>query len=89
MRLNAEDKGNRRFIMVQIPESTPEKSEAFKEGYKNISEIGKERIRRAGDKILAEIMQSSQTSFETDNKNTKNELDIGFKGLQTRFIQFS
>ena len=51
MQLNAEDGGNRRFIMVQLPEETDEKSEAYKAGYKNICEIGKERIRRAGKKI--------------------------------------
>ncbi len=53
MQLNAEDGGNRRFIMVQLPEACDEKSEAYKEGYKTIVEIGKERIRRAGKKILA------------------------------------
>ena len=51
MQLNAEDGGNRKFIMVQVPELTDEKSEAYKAGYKNICEIGKERIRRAGKKI--------------------------------------
>ena len=51
MQLNAEDGGNRKFIMVQLPEPTDEKSEAYKAGYKNICEIGKERIRRAGAKI--------------------------------------
>lgn len=51
MQLNAEDGGNRKFIMVQLPEETSEKSEAYKAGYKNICEIGKERIRRAGEKI--------------------------------------
>ena len=51
MQLNAEDGGNRKFIMVQLPEETDEKSEAFKAGYKNICEIGKERIRRASKKI--------------------------------------
>lgn len=54
MQLNAEDGGKRKFIMVQLPEATDEKSEAFKAGYKNICEIGKERIRRAGKKILEE-----------------------------------
>ncbi len=54
MQLNAEDGGNRQFIMVQLPELCDEKSEAFKAGYKNICEIGKERIRRAGKKILEE-----------------------------------
>ena len=65
MKLNSEDDGNRRFIMVQIPEATDEKSEAYKAGFKNICEIGKERIRRAGDKIVE----------ESGNK----DLDIGFK----------
>src|SRR5699024_6697364 len=51
MQLNAEDGGNRKFIMVQLPELCDEKSEAYKAGYKNICEIGKERIRRAGKKI--------------------------------------
>ena len=51
MKLNAEDGGHRKFIMVQLPEKTDEKSEAYKAGYKNICEIGKERIRRAGRKI--------------------------------------
>ena len=55
MQLNAEDGGNRKFIMVQLPESTDEKSEAFKAGYKNICEIGKERIRRAGKQILGNM----------------------------------
>lgn len=67
MQLNAEDGGNRKFIMVQLPEVTDEKSEAFKAGYKNICEIGKERIRRAGDKIKAEA------GFTAQN------LDIGFR----------
>ena len=54
MQLNAEDSGNRKFIMIQLPELTDEKSEAYKAGYKNICEIGKERIRRAGNKIAKE-----------------------------------
>ena len=54
MQLNAEDGGHRKFIMVQLPEPCDEKSEAYKAGYKNICEIGKERIRRAGEKIIAE-----------------------------------
>ena len=71
MQLNADDGGNRQFIMVQLPEVCDEKSEAYKAGYKNICEIGKERIRRAGKKIL-----------EADNQMTlenKEQLDIGFK----------
>ena len=65
MQLNAEDGGNRRFIMVQLPEKCDDKSEAAKAGYENICEIGKERIRRAGDKIMAEHPDA--------------KLDIGFK----------
>ena len=61
MQLNAEDGGNRRFIMVQLPELTDEKSEAYKAGYKNICEIGKERIRRAGKKIKEELQNKIQT----------------------------
>lgn len=71
MQLNAEDGGNRRFIMVQLPEVCDEKSEAYKAGYKNICEIGKERIRRAGKKILEE---NNQMTLED-----KEQLDIGFK----------
>jgi adenine-specific DNA-methyltransferase len=69
MQLNAEDDGNRKFIMVQLPEPTDEKSETYKAGYKNICEIAKERIRRAGEKIKEE---------NKDKENIEN-LDIGFK----------
>ena len=62
MQLNAEDGGHRKFIMVQLPEETDEKSEAYKAGYKTICEIGKERIRRAGNKILAECPRGGQLS---------------------------
>lgn len=72
MQLNAEDGGNRRFILVQIPELCDEKSEAYKAGYKNICEIGKERIRRAGKKILEE---HTQVTMEED----QNPLDVGFR----------
>ena len=71
MQLNAEDGGSRQFIMVQLPEVCDEKSEAYKAGYKNICEIGKERIRRAGKKILEE---NNQMTLEA-----KEQLDIGFK----------
>ena len=70
MQLNAEDGGNRKFIMVQLPEVCDEKSEAFKAGYKNICEIGKERIRRAGKKI------------KEDSPLTTENLDIGFRVLK-------
>ncbi|WP_415344947.1 site-specific DNA-methyltransferase [Clostridium perfringens] len=69
MQLNSEDNGNRKFIMVQLPELCNEKSEAYKNGYKNICEIGKERIRRAGEKIKGE---------NKDKEGIEN-LDIGFK----------
>lgn len=59
MQLNAEDGGHRKFILVQLPEKTDEKSEAFKAGYPNICEIGKERIRRAGKKILEEAGEAA------------------------------
>ena len=70
MQLNAEDGGKRKFIMVQLPEKTDEKSEAFKASYKNICEIGKERIRRAGKKIKEEAGLNGQ------------DLDIGFRVLK-------
>ncbi len=73
MQLNAEDGGNRRFIMVQLPEVCDETSEAYKAGYKNICEIGKERIRRAGKKLLD--ADSGQTSLDGD----KPPLDVGFR----------
>lgn len=68
LKLNAEDGGKRKFIMVQLPEVCDEKSEAYKAGYKNICEIGKERIRRAGKKIVEET--------------GKQDLDIGFRVLK-------
>ena len=55
MQLNADDGGHRKFIMVQLPEKCDEASEAYKAGYKNICEIGKERIRRAGEKLLQDV----------------------------------
>ena len=67
MQLNAEDGGNRRFICVQLPEKTDEQSEAYKAGYTTICEIGKERIRRAGEKIKEESPLTTQN------------LDTGFK----------
>ena len=70
MSKNAEDSGHRKFIMVQLPELCDEQSEAYKTGYKNICEIGKERIRRAGEKIKAENGLAAQN------------LDIGFRVLK-------
>lgn len=60
MQLNAEDGGNRKFIMIQLPEETDEKSEAYKAGYKSICEIGKERIRRAGAKIKRDALNKTK-----------------------------
>jgi len=80
--LNAEDGGDRKFIMVQLPEPTDEKSEAYKAGYENICEIGKERIRRAGEKIKAELRekQKGQSSILEENTSVNpDDLDIGFK----------
>lgn len=82
MELNKEDGGNRKFIMVQLPEVCDEKSEAFKAGYKNICEIGKERIRRAGKKLLEESNQMSLEQHE-------NKLDIGFKVLKLDSSNFA
>lgn len=79
MKLNAEDGGNRKFIMVQLPEKTDEKSEAYKAGYKNICEIGKERIRRAGKKIKEEAGLSAQnldTGFRVLKLDSSNMEDV-------------
>lgn len=78
MKLNAEDGGNRKFIMVQLPESYSEEAEAFKAGYKNICETGEERIRRAGEQIKADWKKEhpSDGLFANDEKFN---VDIGFK----------
>lgn len=79
MKLNAQDDGKRKFILVQIPESTPEDSDAYKADYKRITDIGKERISRAGEKLKRESQVNSQT------------LDIGFKVFkldETNFTQW-
>lgn len=79
MKLNAEDGGNRRYIMVQLPEKTPEDHEARKAGYETIAEIGKERIRRAGEKIKEEFK---------DKEGIEN-LDIGFKVFKLNESNFT
>jgi len=79
MKLNAEDGGNRKFIMVQLPEKTDEKSEAYKAGYKNICEIGKERIRRAGKKVKEEAGlqgQNLDTGFRVLKLDSSNMKDL-------------
>lgn len=86
MKLNAEDGGHRKFIMVQLPEKTDEKSEACKAGYRNICEIGKERIRRAGKYILSAGGQISMDEVQHDVNSTLNTpnstLDVGFRCLR-------
>ena len=94
MQLNAEDGGQRKFIMVQLPEKCDETSEAYKAGYKNICEIGKERIRRAGEKILQNVTSGKgnlkgegwgcgmPTTAEECAFANKNILDIGFRVLK-------
>ena len=94
MQLNAEDGGHRKFIMVQLPEVTDEKSEAYKAGYKTICEIGKERIRRAGAKILQAVVSGAgnlngegwgcgmPSTPEERAYITKNVIDTGFRVLK-------
>ena len=98
MQLNAEDGGHRKFIMVQLPEPCDEKSEAYKAGYKNICEIGKERIRRAGEKIRIDLGGDAAINLfaATDNPDLEDKLckkfdekmdrvknlDIGFRVLK-------
>lgn len=76
MQCNSDDNGNRKFIMVQLPEQTDEKSEAFKAGYKNICEIGKERIRRAGDKIKSETGADIDYGFRVLKLDDSNMTDV-------------
>lgn len=80
MQLNAEDGGHRKFIMVQLPEKCDEASEAYKAGYKNICEIGKERIRRAGEKISKANDELKDIPLLKDEKDAKLFLDIAQNG---------
>ncbi|WP_255417279.1 site-specific DNA-methyltransferase [Proteiniphilum sp. X52] len=84
MQLNKEDGGNRKYILVQMPELCDEKSEAFKAGYKTIAEIAKERIRRAGKKIREEIKREvekkkGELNFAADDNQAETQVDTGFK----------
>ncbi|QMU31365.1 site-specific DNA-methyltransferase [Adhaeribacter radiodurans] len=79
MHLNAEDSGKRRFILVQLPETTNEKSESFKAGYKNICEIGKERIRRAAKKIKKETGADIDYGFRVYRLDESNMQDVYYK----------
>lgn len=90
MQLNAKDGGNRKFIMVQLPETCAEDSEAAKAGYKNICEIGKERIRRAGKKIAEELAEKRKKQEKNGDlfdsaksgEDAVSPLDIGFRVLK-------
>jgi adenine-specific DNA-methyltransferase len=90
MQLNAEDGGNRQFIMVQLAEPCDEQSEAFKAGYKTIAEIGKERIRRAGARLKSEMgrVKSEKEANDHDSEihtspfTLHHSLDIGFRVLK-------
>lgn len=79
MQLNAEDGGNRKFIMVQLPEETDEKSEAYKAGYKTICEIGEERIRRAGRKIKEETGADIDYGFRVFRVDSSNMKDVYYR----------
>ena len=90
MQLNAEDGGNRKFIMVQLPEKTDEKSDAYKAGYKNICEIGKERIRRAGKKVKEEaglLGQNLDTGFRVLKLDESNMADVYYTPADTPIQQ--
>lgn len=92
MQLNAEDGGHRKFIMVQLPEKCDEKSEAYKAGYKNICEIGKERIRRAGAKIKEEAglaTQNLDTGFRVLKCDTSNMKDVYYNPAEYEVNMFS
>lgn len=85
MQLNADDNISRKFIMVQLPEKTEQKSEAFKAGYKNICEIGKERIRRAGRKIKeehSELADTLDTGFRVLKLDSSNMKDVYYNPLE-------
>ncbi len=83
MQLNVEDGGNRKFIMVQLPEMLDEKSEAYKDGYRTICDIGEERIRRAGELVKQELIEkNNKTGMLADNIVDPEQLDIGFKVLK-------
>ena len=80
MELNAEDDGNRKFIMVQLPEILEEKSEAYKDGYRTICDIGEERIRRAGEKVKNDLIEkNNKEGLLSENQVSPDDLDIGLK----------
>jgi adenine-specific DNA-methyltransferase len=83
MQLNAEDGGNRKFIMVQLPEKTDESGETYKTGYKTIADIVKERIRRAGKKIVEELKAKTQQLKLGEEPVDASKFDIGFRVYKT------
>ena len=87
--LNAEDGGKRKFIMVQLPEVTDEKSEAYKAGYKTICEIGEERIRRAGKKIKEETGADIGYGFRVFRLDSSNMKDVYYKPIEYTQEQLS
>ena len=90
MKLNAEDNGKRKFIMVQLPEKTDEKSEAYKAGYKNICEIGKERIRRAARKIAEENPEAKfDGGFRVLKCDSSNMKDVYYQSSEYEPSLFS
>lgn len=89
MQLNAEDGGNRKFIMVQLPEETDEKSEAYKAGYKTICEIGEERIRRAGRKIKEETGADMDYGFRVFRVDSSNMKDVYYRPAEYTQEQLS
>ncbi|MDE6056231.1 MAG: site-specific DNA-methyltransferase [Lachnospiraceae bacterium] len=89
MQLNAEDGGNRKFIMVQLPEETDEKSEAYKAGYKTICEIGEERIRRAGKKIKEETGADIDYGFRVFRVDSSNMKDVYYRPAEYTQEQLS
>lgn len=83
MQLNVEDGGNRKFIMVQLPEKLDEKSEAYKDGYRTICDIGEERIRRAGELVKQELIEKNdKAGMLADDIVDPEQWDIGFKVLK-------
>jgi adenine-specific DNA-methyltransferase len=94
MQLNANDGGKRRYIMVQLPEPCDDKSDAFKAGYHNIAEIGKERIRLAGAKIRTVLEEKLEQELKGSEEHTSltsrlDSLDIGFRVLKVDSSNFT
>ena len=80
MEINAEDGGNRKFIMVQLQEPLEENNEAYKDGYRTICDIGEERIRRAGEKVKSDLIEkNNKEGILSENQINPDNLDIGFK----------